>query len=460
MPYKSLKEAKDAGFPTSNDGADLTLTQVLKLAEIYDAIKAAGTADNPMAVAWTAWKRIYEKVGDKWVERKPTQTQMQFLENATLLKGVEHDAILQTLNRWIPRTDPRTQKPGKVCYTQSAFAKSVEAWNGVPIVFAPQHPDMDLFAENPEAALEKIGGRLIGKAANARIEVVGHPRLMVKLPISDEDANKLTNEGKLSVSSGFYGAIDEEGHVVSVIPQHILLFPETETNQPVDHGSAILNMTGEDENQGIENAGRVISEENAAELSSLVEKLTAFLKRLMQGGKKPPEEHEKGGLKEGNPKGKEVENMDEKVKEELESVKADLAVANSKITELTAEKDTGITKIAELTAGIADRDEKITNMTEKLKAYDDAKAAAELAARDKEFDELLNAHPQRYVRKGGAEGRAAEGVQCRSPCVRAQGAQYEPRTWHTARGTRFLQCGCGGRDGAHGWIVQCEHEEV
>ncbi|GAH83737.1 unnamed protein product, partial [marine sediment metagenome] len=47
MPYESIKAAKDAGFPTSAEGIDLTLAQINKLAEIYDAIKKAGTAKEP-----------------------------------------------------------------------------------------------------------------------------------------------------------------------------------------------------------------------------------------------------------------------------------------------------------------------------------------------------------------------------------------------------------------------------
>ena len=68
MPYDSIDAAKTAGFPISAEGVDLTLAQINKLAEIYDAIKKAGTADNPMAAAWTQWKKLYKKSGAGWVE--------------------------------------------------------------------------------------------------------------------------------------------------------------------------------------------------------------------------------------------------------------------------------------------------------------------------------------------------------------------------------------------------------
>jgi len=69
MPYQSISVAEDDGFPITAEGVPLTLSQINKLASIYDAVKEQGTADNPMAVAWTQWKQIYKKEGDKWVKR-------------------------------------------------------------------------------------------------------------------------------------------------------------------------------------------------------------------------------------------------------------------------------------------------------------------------------------------------------------------------------------------------------
>jgi hypothetical protein len=69
MPYKTIAAAKSVGFPTKADGITLTLSQVNKLAAIYDAVKKQGTAKNPMAVAWTQWKEIYTKKGGKWIKK-------------------------------------------------------------------------------------------------------------------------------------------------------------------------------------------------------------------------------------------------------------------------------------------------------------------------------------------------------------------------------------------------------
>lgn len=70
MPYTSISNAKDAGFPTTAEGASMTLAQVNKLAEIHDAVKNKPGITTPMAVAWTQWKKIYKKVGNKWVKKE------------------------------------------------------------------------------------------------------------------------------------------------------------------------------------------------------------------------------------------------------------------------------------------------------------------------------------------------------------------------------------------------------
>ena len=66
MPYPNIEAAKKANFPTTAEDISLTLTQVNHLAEIYDAVKKQGDVENAMAVAWTQWKKLYEKKDVKW----------------------------------------------------------------------------------------------------------------------------------------------------------------------------------------------------------------------------------------------------------------------------------------------------------------------------------------------------------------------------------------------------------
>ncbi|RKX64424.1 MAG: hypothetical protein DRP42_06395 [Tenericutes bacterium] len=99
MPYKSIAAAKEAGFPIAAESINLTLAQVNKLAELYDAIKKAGNTTNPFAVAWTAWKKLYKKVGDRWVDIKAASIRFgteQFTAASKPIKGVPaHAAIIE-----------------------------------------------------------------------------------------------------------------------------------------------------------------------------------------------------------------------------------------------------------------------------------------------------------------------------------------------------------------------------
>jgi len=63
MPYSSMKEV-----PKGLKGAGLSLAQANVWAKINDSAEAGG-AREPAAVAWSQFKKLYKKVGDKWVER-------------------------------------------------------------------------------------------------------------------------------------------------------------------------------------------------------------------------------------------------------------------------------------------------------------------------------------------------------------------------------------------------------
>jgi hypothetical protein len=101
MPYDSIDSAKGAGFPTSAEDLDMTLAQINKLAEIYDAIKKAGSAENPMAVAWTQWKEIYKIEDGSWVEQSGTQNIPDGMNAATLsfgsLNKITDEPIVDTI---------------------------------------------------------------------------------------------------------------------------------------------------------------------------------------------------------------------------------------------------------------------------------------------------------------------------------------------------------------------------
>ena len=93
MPYMSISSAKDAGFPTNAEGASLTLAQINKLAEIHDALKKQPDIKNPMAVAWVTWKKIYKKIGDKWVKKEKKKELSEYKKRTFQTKVTKSEEV-------------------------------------------------------------------------------------------------------------------------------------------------------------------------------------------------------------------------------------------------------------------------------------------------------------------------------------------------------------------------------
>jgi hypothetical protein len=135
MPYASIAKAKSSGFQTTLDKINLTLAQVNYLAKIYDGIKKAGNADEPMAVAIAQFKDAYTKNNDKWVlkvkvESKVVSGSLDFNHNATM-------------NEWVPVAKVGQEglvtapdgKQKRIFYSKEALADYVETWKGSGIDF-------------------------------------------------------------------------------------------------------------------------------------------------------------------------------------------------------------------------------------------------------------------------------------------------------------------------------------
>ena len=91
MPYASVAAAKAANFNTTLDGVALTLDQINGIAAAYDAIKAKGGAEEPMAVAVAQFKASHKKVGDSWVVKESEEIKYFDAEirEATIIEAVE-----------------------------------------------------------------------------------------------------------------------------------------------------------------------------------------------------------------------------------------------------------------------------------------------------------------------------------------------------------------------------------
>lgn len=388
MPYNSIEEAKDAGFPTSAEGIDLTLAQVNKLSSIYDAIKKVGTADNPMAVAWTAFKKIYEKKGDKWVkiEKAEQLKQLAVITNAELLSIESHDAILQTLERWIPGYEQGKGNEGYVYFSKEPFEKAIDDWNGTDLIFGTEHPNMKLFASNPEKALKKVNARLIGELSKVQIETAGHPRLMGTLKIDDEEVSKLYDEGKLSLSTGFIAPINNEYKITGKTePNHILLFEENGDIQPKDHGALIFNMGKITEE--IKNEGKILSAKNEIELKAIAEDVKKGFERLwslLKGITIAKENKKEVENQEGNFKYLEEEEM-----EKVEELTSKLESANKELANKTSEFETATKTHEDEVRGYKDR----------IAEFEQKEADKQKAERDAQFEQIVAKLPPGMTHK-------------------------------------------------------------
>jgi len=68
MPWDDLSAIPDQ--VKTHDGATLSLAQANHWAEMFDALKDEPGIDNPAAVAWSNFKKVYKKEEGKWVKKK------------------------------------------------------------------------------------------------------------------------------------------------------------------------------------------------------------------------------------------------------------------------------------------------------------------------------------------------------------------------------------------------------
>lgn len=165
--------------------------------------------------------------------RKARGDQHAFSDKGSPLVFVEHEAIIQTLDR---------ESNGKYL-GKEAFEGSEDDWNDAHLIFAQDHPDPDKFDKDPDAELKRIKGRMVnGTARDARIELTGHPTLRITFDLDDEEIEKGIADGNISTSNCFFCKDDGKKLTGTVRPHHILFFYENGKAQPGDRGVLILNQ--------------------------------------------------------------------------------------------------------------------------------------------------------------------------------------------------------------------------
>jgi hypothetical protein len=232
-------------------------------------------------------------------------------ECVRLQKAEVHDALLQLLNRQV----------GSDFFTVEPFEETIDEWEGVPLIFASKHPNFQVWSKAvPVRELLKVNGAVVGHIAKPTIESTGHPKFMGQMVFSDEKAKGLLDsgeitqeifdrtedalktcsgllgEGLLSHSTAFSCKSDKEGNLIAnppLVPNHVLVFEETDEDQPKDRGAVILNQTQLQpelqeatvpDKERHTNEGRVISTVNRSKFKQALDILHALFSSMTESG--------------------------------------------------------------------------------------------------------------------------------------------------------------------------------
>ena len=155
-----------------------------------------------------------------------------------------HDIILHSLDDHRPYVhgDGRVET---LFYGSDVFKGTEKGWETIPVILGKRHPSTP-YSVNPAKALQEAEGVVVGSVSDVHITDVGSPLLRSKLHLTDESAETLLKSRKMALSSGFISGIND-GNITGVngrvIPDHILAFEQSRTNQRQDKAALILNST-------------------------------------------------------------------------------------------------------------------------------------------------------------------------------------------------------------------------
>ncbi|HJJ36349.1 MAG TPA: hypothetical protein O0X27_04125 [Methanocorpusculum sp.] len=263
---------------------------------------------------------------------------------------------LQTLDRRVGKD--------RLFFDKTQFAKSVDDWNGVPVIFQKDgiHPaDFAKVAADPETAAAEIGGRVVGSVSHPRIVIPGGPRLMAQLDIdSDEDGTirRLWNQGLLFPSTAFSAQSDGDRITAPPVPNHVLLFPsQTDTVQPGDYGAFVNTM------EILPTMDQITPESIESTLPNFFNRVKEAVDEILAGY---------------SPKGPEPDP------ENYAEVAEDLAEKTAELETLKAQLET-LTKAYEKER--SDREEELNGLKSELTALRGRQA-------DAQFNTILNAIPK------------------------------------------------------------------
>lgn len=197
-----------------------------------------------------------------------------------------HETILNTLNKWKAYAD------GQTYLAVENFLGTEPLWDQVPLIFAQDHPDCDLVSEDLAKALASVTdykgrpGSIPGYVSGTAVETSGQPRITLTTTFTDPEVQALYEAGVLSLSHGMYADEDEAGHLVGKVrPNHVLVFVQDQTNQPVDQGAMFLskNTNGGAGVKQFTGIGKVISEKRRGVLKAALDTIMSLYDEMTGG---------------------------------------------------------------------------------------------------------------------------------------------------------------------------------
>jgi len=280
------------------------------------------------------------------------------------------------------------------------FTGTEESWTHVPVIYAPTHPNPLLVARDLNAALKAVDGRIGGTALASEIVTTGHPRLMVKLDITDAEAKALHQKNELLISSAFIGFPNQATRRLDgkVIPNHILIYPKTGSPKQRDPRAMFLNQE-DNMTENIENGGQ--------DVKSLLQKIIDLLSGKAPGGVPPavPVTNTEAPEKDAN--------MTDELKDQpvAQNQKVEDFVVSTRSTHPTVDQLVALNqKVEDLSAQVTAKDAEITALKGQVTAFENQKRDATWEAtkaklpkgfvnqdKEKELREQFEKEPQAFM---------------------------------------------------------------
>jgi len=292
------------------------------------------------------------------------EPEYEVLSNCTLLM----------LNRWV------SCQTGTWYYPADVFSKSVDIWNGTPIVFGQVHPDPKLFKADPEAALKEVGGEIIGYISDSRVVIEGHPRHVATMNIDRVKGKKaldLYHAGRFGISGAEFFS-QSEGVITEITEaSHVLVFEEDGWTMPADLGAVAAKTSNQ---FGFSNTPAVkTAVKTADDLEPLFNRFFDRVKGLFSGSSEV-----QAAMKEHK---QETSKMSETSQPDSQ-----VAVLNQQIGVLNEEKAKLQTQYEQLNAEYTALKEQAEKTTAKLEELSAKLAEQETAQKEAAFAAFLEKH--------------------------------------------------------------------